>query len=948
MGFKDFFKKRNSISETKLDPQVVETKSDRKISPKLKEEMITSLYDVEKLIGGANKSIAEFDKSTVECGDRYYTQGNLEEALKNYERVIGFGPNMHKIWLKKGNVLNDLGRKEEALKAYDNAIEIKPNFHEAWFNKGNVLKDLGQKEEAIKAYEKAIEIKPDKHEAWFNKGNVLYDLGRKEEALKAYEKAIEIKPDYYFAWYRKGFVLDGLGRTGEAIKAYEKAIEIKPDKHEAWFNKGNVVSYLGRKGEALKAYEKVIEIKPDKHEAWYRKGNVLYGLGRKEEALKAYEKAIEIKPDKHEAWFNKGIVLSNLGRKEEAIKAYEKAIEIKPDKHEAWFNKGIVLTNLGRREEAIKAYEEVIEIKPDYHLAWFSKGNVLFDLDKYEDAIKCYNKVKELDPETKTIEEKLVAAETKYREYSLETLKLEIKDARKYISIPDVIAEVIENGVYQKVDFARGNLKKLLSEAKPVLSVELDKTSLNLNEWYRSRIIISNEGNAHAFDVVLSFSNDFEVRRIETVSINAGDKEELEIALKPMVKGTVPLEITAKYLDGKGENYESKHAFWIDVKEFQEPEKARDLKPSSTTGAFRAVPRLFPEELAVQYKSIEYIGGGGFARVFKAKRQDEKQVAVKLPSSSDAVTGKSFINELMNWTGLEHENIVKVYEFNILPVPYFEMELCDCSLSKKQLPLDDNSSAWIIFNICEGLKYAHSKSIVHQDLKPHNILLKEGIPKISDWGLSKVATTSGTSSLGGYTPLYAAPEQISKKFGKKDVRTDIWQVGVIFYEIVTGKTPFEGDDPVMVMSSITMEEPESPSLINPEVEKLDPIIMKCLKKKQENRYQSVSELQSDLAGFLRIDYTESLRMSISRNDLRRSAFYCGELFIVHMKLGELETAYKYASDLLHYAQDDVKDITNELCTQLEVRIDNGIYDVPDELMKKAEIIVHKVGLGFRK
>ncbi|WP_410507226.1 hypothetical protein RSJ42_10375 [Methanosarcina hadiensis] len=67
-----------------------------------------------------------------------------------------------------------------------------------------------------------------------------------------------------------------------------------------------------------------------------------------------------------------------------------------------------------------------------------------------------------------------------------------------------------------------------------------------------------------------------------------------------------------------------------------------------------------------------------------------------------------------------------------------------------------------------------------------------------------------------------------------------------------------------------------------------------------------------------------------------------------MKLGELETAYKYASDLLHYAQGDVRNITNELCTQLEVRIDNGIYDVPEELMKKAEIIAHKVGLGFRK
>ena len=715
--------------------------------------------------------------------------------------------------------------------------------------------------------------------------------------------------------------------TDKKLKAYDNFIEADSKNIDIW----NSLYDLGRKEEALKAYQKAIELKPNNQKAW-----------------KKYEKAIEFKPDDYESWLKKGNFLDELGRKEEALKANQKAIELKPDDDVIWFNKGYVLSNLGRKEEALKAYQKAIELKPNDQRAWFNTGNVFDDLGKYEDAIKCYKKLRELDPEAKNVEEKLQDAERKYIESSLKTLKLEIEDAKKYIFIPQEISEIAEKGVSQKFDYARDSLKKLLSEAKPVLSVELDKTSLNLNEWYRSRIKIENKGSAHAFDVVLFFPDDFEIRRIKPVSVSANDKKYLEIALKPVVKGTVPLEITTKCRDGRGENYESRNAFWINVEEFQEPEKARELNHSLTPGAPRAVPSPFPEELAAFYKDIEYIGGGGFARVFKAKRQDERQVAIKLPRSSDTVTGKSFMSELMNWTGLEHENIVKVYDFNILPIPYFEIELCDCSLSEKQLPIDDNSSAWILFNICEGLKYAHSKSIIHQDLKPQNILLKEGILKISDWGLSKVSTISGTSLLGGYTPLYAAPEQISKKFGKKDARTDIWQLGVIFYEIVTGKTPFEGDDPVMVMSSIMMEDPEPPSSINPEAEKLDPIIMKCLEKKQEKRYQSVSELQKDIAGFLRIDYTESLRISISRNDVRRSAFYCGELFIVHLKLGEMETAYKYASDLLYYAQGEVRDITNELCTQLEVRIDNGICDMPDELMKKAENIVHKVGLGFRE
>ena len=917
MGFKDFFKKKVEIfvTDKKLKAYDNFIEADSKNI-----DIWNSLYD----LGRKEEALKAYQKA-IEL------KPNNQKAWKKYEKAIEFKPDDYESWLKKGNFLDELGRKEEALKAYQKAIELKPDNDVTWNNIGKVLDDLYRKEEALKAYQKAIELNPDDDVTWNNIGCVLDDLGRKEEALKAYQKAIELNPDDDVTWNNIGKVLDDLGRKEEALKAYQKASELKPDNDVTWNNIGKVLDDLGRKEEALKANQKAIELKPDDDVIWFNKGYVLSNLGRKEEALKAYQKAIELKPNNQMAW-----------------NAYEKAIEFKPDDYESWLKKGNFLDELGRKEEALKAYQKAIELKPNDQRAWFNTGNVFDDLGKYEDAIKCYKKLRELDPEAKNVEEKLQDAERKYIESSLKTLKLEIEDAKKYIFIPQEISEIAEKGVSQKFDYARDSLKKLLSEAKPVLSVELDKTSLNLNEWYRSRIKIENKGSAHAFDVVLFFPDDFEIRRIKPVSVSANDKKYLEIALKPVVKGTVPLEITTKCRDGRGENYESRNAFWINVEEFQEPEKARELNHSLTPGAPRAVPSPFPEELAAFYKDIEYIGGGGFARVFKAKRQDERQVAIKLPRSSDTVTGKSFMSELMNWTGLEHENIVKVYDFNILPIPYFEIELCDCSLSEKQLPIDDNSSAWILFNICEGLKYAHSKSIIHQDLKPQNILLKEGILKISDWGLSKVSTISGTSLLGGYTPLYAAPEQISKKFGKKDARTDIWQLGVIFYEIVTGKTPFEGDDPVMVMSSIMMEDPEPPSSINPEAEKLDPIIMKCLEKKQEKRYQSVSELQKDIAGFLRIDYTESLRISISRNDVRRSAFYCGELFIVHLKLGEMETAYKYASDLLYYAQGEVRDITNELCTQLEVRIDNGICDMPDELMKKAENIVHKVGLGFRE
>ena len=108
----------------------------------------------------------------------------------------------------------------------------------------------------------------------------------------------------------------------------------------------------------------------------------------------------------------------------------------------------------------------------------------------------------------------------------------------------------------------------------------------------------------------------------------------------------------------------------------------------------------------------------------------------------DRSVGKSFIKELENWTKLKHQNIVEVFEYNILPVPYFEMEKCDSSLENLLKPIEIEKAAWIVFNIAEGLKYAHDKGIIHRDMKPQNIMLNKGIPKISDCGLSKVTSQS--------------------------------------------------------------------------------------------------------------------------------------------------------------------------------------------------------------
>jgi serine/threonine protein kinase len=122
-----------------------------------------------------------------------------------------------------------------------------------------------------------------------------------------------------------------------------------------------------------------------------------------------------------------------------------------------------------------------------------------------------------------------------------------------------------------------------------------------------------------------------------------------------------------------------------------------------------------------------------------------------------------------------------------------------------------------------------------------------GLYKISDWGLSKLKIGESVT-LSGATPQYAAPEQISQEYGKADERTDIYQLGTVFYELVTGKVPFEGDMSE-VYGSILNKEPILPSEINAQSKDLEPIIMKCLNKVKDERYSSMEELLKDLEDY---------------------------------------------------------------------------------------------------
>ena len=263
-------------------------------------------------------------------------------------------------------------------------------------------------------------------------------------------------------------------------------------------------------------------------------------------------------------------------------------------------------------------------------------------------------------------------------------------------------------------------------------------------------------------------------------------------------------------------------------------------------------------EIIPNYFITHKIGSGGFATVYAAKGLEIPRVALKLPKlldeTLDSGTYEKFEAESRIWKKLKHRNIVEVHDTGIEPVPYIAMELMEGG-NLKQLLLDRalsvEESIDIMLGLLDAISFAHRMATVHRDIKPENILFSsEGRPMITDWGIGKfMASDSITKSTGSKGTLaYSAPEQVSReKFGDVDWSTDMFQMGIVFYEMLTGKNPFSAEDPAAVIANIIYREVPPPSSINPKVsEALDHIVMRALKKHKRARWRSTDVMYDRL------------------------------------------------------------------------------------------------------
>ena len=519
--------------------------------------------------------------------------------------------------------------------------------------------------------------------------------------------------------------------------------------------------------------------------------------------------------------------------------------------------------NKEKKASALPRFEKVLAfLKNDEELLKYVMNLYLEtgDISGAEDKIKTLLTLKPANAEYKTrLEEILVkTADRLFKEGKMEVVieklknLIELRPERADYSkkLKDVEGLILQN----KIKVYEERLKK-----SGISEEETNRINFELGELYLKR---DEKSAISFFQRVAKSESQYQPEAIFRVGMSFLLKGLVDLAeenFKKIKDAKIPEDKKMEWLYQIGTAYEEKGI----------PDKARnvysqilsyDIQYKDVSQRIDKLPSTPSEgkkdkekaRLEDRYEDIKKIGMGGMGAIYKAKDKILGRIValkvIKDDFRSDTEAIQRFIREAQSASALHHPGIITIFDISVGEPMYIAMEFVDGvnlrdKLKKNAMPVKDFLK--IAIDVCDALETAHSKGVVHRDIKPENIMLtNDGKIKIADFGLASISTASRMTQAGQVmgTPLYMPPEQIKGK--PTDNRSDIYALGITFYEMLTGRVPFPDGD---VGYRHIHEAPESPSVINPAIpESLEKIVLKCIEKTPESRYQNIKEIKEEL------------------------------------------------------------------------------------------------------
>jgi len=601
---------------------------------------------------------------------------------------------------------------------------------------------------------------------------------------------------------------------------------------------------------------------------WLAEGEAFYKERQYKESLKCFQQAVARETSNPRAWFLHSQALVMCLKYPEAVESCKKALELDPKNADTWFLKSFAHGVLGEYEEGLQSATKGLEINPDNKMVWSTKGQYLYALGRLEEALESFGTALKMSPDNEYFKEvtekitKWLRRDGQSKEWAdqiihflqeggfqeaLSSYKQSLQvDPRSTIKVFDknyALAH-LENPEKMLKDFEQTKLKD-----QPQIIVEIAQKEFEFSREAWVEVTLTNKGKSSAKDLTYSFSSEVTIKKLDvspemlqrlrlgdkTASLDViselapGNQTKQLISITPAKLGQIALEVQLFYTDAWGSKQNKTTVCWISV-----------FKPGGQLPAISG------------YKTMWRLSVSETASIYVAQRtSDNTRVVMKIPQFTPDQTSliTEFLNEIKQIAKLVHPNIIRILQYGESPSPWIIVEyMPKGTLTRRFGRLTIHESIQTGIKLADALAFARTFRISHRNITSDNVLFDDkDNPKLINWRIGTITQKlRKNTSIYENVNVYYPPEKLTSGFGGADFMSDIYQLGVLLYQMLTEQPPFQGEGEQLI-SNIVEKLPLEPSILNSSINKdLNKLVMTCLAKNKKDRYQNASQIKTEL------------------------------------------------------------------------------------------------------